>query len=227
MKKLINFLFVRRPEIENKWWHRLFIVFLVGSGIIVFIITVSFTVINFYPKWVMHGDDPLSFSLESNYEKINGKELPCNVDLSAFHISSTEPNINGWGVKCEGVNLSEFDSKRYAKLYSTAHKNLRTQYGFDKYSDDSICAINDRACQLNIIWKGFDLEKADPSYNKFQIEEKNLTRIKVSAVANFWNILLDIMLLMVVPAIVLTLWILFWDSIIYRSILYIIYGNKK
>jgi hypothetical protein len=37
----------------------------------------------------------------------------------------------------------------------------------------------------------------------------------------------DIAFWVMVPLLVLLLWVVFWDSIVYRAILYVIYGKKK
>ncbi len=230
-EKISNFLFVHRPEIDNKWWNRLFTVFLFGSAIIVFILTVYLTVSSYYPNWVIYGDQPLAFSLEPNYQKISGKELPCDLNLFAFPVSATEPAIDGEGMNCKGVILSDFDSKRYATLYNSAEKTLEKQYGFDKYFDDSMCTGGspsaNQTCEFDSFNKGETAEQADPSYGQYLKDYNNLARIKVSETGNLGNIILDVTLWIAIPVLVLVVWILFWSFIFYRTLLYIIYGKQK
>lgn len=222
MKKLLNFILVNREEVKNKWWHRLFIVLLLASAIILFVSVFFSTVNDNNHVWLTY--HPVAFSLEPNYQQANGKELSCDYDISAF--------IHGEGLKCDGVILSEADSKRYTALYSLAEKNLDKHYGFDKYFDTSACRASAPAdkisdCEFDIVMKGSKAEQEDPSYAQYQIDLKNLAHIKVARDVNFLIMFKDIALWLIIPIIILFLWVILWGSIVYRSILYIIYGKQN
>ena len=91
MKKLLNILLVKKPETENKWWHRLFVVFLFGSGVIVFILSIFLTVDSNNHDWITY--NPAVFSFEQNYNEAGGKEIFCTKGLFS----------------CTGIDLSKQD----------------------------------------------------------------------------------------------------------------------
>ena len=126
---------VDRLEVVNKWWHRLFSVVLFGSAIIVFIITISLILASDSHAWVTY--KPVAFSLEPNYQTASGKELACTENVFAFLVSGNDTVINSAGITCEGIVLSESDSKHYEALYRTAEKNLQTKFGVEKYFNNS------------------------------------------------------------------------------------------
>lgn len=231
MKKLLNFLLVRRTETENKWWHRLFSVLLFGSALIVLVFAILLNVDSSdHTSWVTY--KPVAFSLEQNYQQAIGKELLCEEqDLFAFPVSDNEPALNGAGIKCDGVTLSTFDSKRYEALYETARKNLETQFELDKYSlaKCSKPRINGKLSpeEISCMRENLDAWQADPQYPKYQEALKNIAHIKVEREIDFGAMLTDISFWVLVPILVTILWIVFWGAVVYRSILYVIFGRKN
>ena len=241
MKKILKLFSVKREDLklENKWWHRLFTVFIIASGILVLILAACLTIGSYNLKWVVYGDKPLAFSLDPNYEKVVGKELPCEsvIDNSASRLSFI--------IKCNGVNLSHEDSQRYQTLYDAASKYLEQQFGLDKYNSMSCSSsvnptptpegtLND---QFNKIWgitpeqiacvrKAIADESSDPAYPKYQNALKNIARVKVSENSNMGAVFFDILLWIIIPIFALLAWILFWNSVVYRLILYVIFGKK-
>jgi hypothetical protein len=231
MKKIINLLLVHRQETKDKWWHRLFVVILFGSGIFVFILTIYLTVVSYYPKWVVYGDKPLAYGAESNYQEVSGKELPCNLAVDEL---SNDNNHLSFIIQCNGVNLSYEDSKKYKTLYDSVDTYLQQQFGLvDKYSNNCPSAKLKPAGtpftneQLACIRQSMAQEQADPDYIKYQTALDKINVIKVSENSNLWHIIFDIALWIIIPIFVFIVWILFWDSIIYRAVLYIIFGKKK
>lgn len=228
MKKIFNIFLVKRIEIKDKWWHRLFTVLVIGSAIVLFIFS-FFLMLDYSDNhtWITPYR-PVAFSLEQNYKEVSAKESNCVIDYFMFNISKNEPVRNGAGIKCEGVILSNFDSKKYAELYFLAREELEKQYGFDKYFDKTPCLnSSDKFCEMDIIAEGVRAEQKDPFYNQFQNDEENLAKIKIARDVNFGVILKDIALWLIITIPVLILWVIFWYSIIYRVILYIIYGKQK
>ena len=226
MKKLLNFLLVRRSETENKWWHRLFTVLLFGSGFFVSVFAIFLTIDSYNHTWVIHR--PVAFSLEANYQQANGKEFPCNWSFDTTR-AANEPIKSI--IKCKGVEIPLNDARQYGTLYDTARKNLETQYGLDKYTTTDCPKSNGESKlspeQISCIRKVFADQEADPAYPKYQDSLKDLARIKVAQDINFGYMLNDIALWLLIPALVLALWIVFWSSVIYRSVLYIVFGKKK
>ena len=228
MEKIFNFILVERSEAKNKWWHRLFTVFLIGSGIIVLILSFIFAINNdddFSTSWIINR--PLVFSLESNYQQINGKELPCN---STIDFSSGSTYLSSI-IECKGVDIPLSTAKRYQELYDIADKNLEKQFGLDKYN--GVCSnlthnpsggLSQE--EISCLKKHVNDRESDPAYSKYQNALKDIAKIKVETIYNFNGIFNLIILWLIIPAIVLTLWVVFWSHIVYRSILYIIFGKK-
>jgi hypothetical protein len=226
MKKLLNFLLVRRTETENKWWHRLFSVLLFGSALVVLVFAVLLNVDSSDHTWVTY--KPVAFSLEQNYQQANGKELPCNWSFDTTR-AANEPIKSV--IECKDVEIPLTDARTYGALYDTARKNLETQYGLDKYSTANCPKSTGETKlspeQISCIRKVFADEEADPAYPQYQEALKNLAHIKVMRDTNFGLMLTDIGLWVVVPILAAILWIIFWSAVVYRSILYIIFGKKK
>lgn len=226
MKKLLNFLLVRRPETENKWWHRLFTVLLFGSGILVAVFAISLVVDSYNHTWVTHR--PVAFSLEPNYQQAKGEEFPCNWSFDTTR-AANEPIKSI--IECKGVEIPLTDARTYGALYDTARKNLEIQYGLDKYTTATCPKSTGETKfspeQISCIRKVFADEEADPAYPEYQNSINNLAHIKVVRDINYGYILSDIALWLFIPILVLVLWIVFWSSVIYRSVLYIIFGKKK
>lgn len=225
MKKLLNVLLVRRPETENKWWHRLFTVLLFGSGILVSVSAIFLSVDSYNHTWITH--HPVAFSLEPNYQQASGKEFPCDWSFDTTR-AANEPIKSI--IECKGVDIPLTDARTYGTLYDTAEKNLETQYGLDKYTADCPKSNGESKLspeQISCIRNVFTDEQADPAYPKYQDSLKDLARIKVAQDINFGYILSDIALWLFISILVLALWIVFWSSVIYRSVLYIVFGKKK
>jgi hypothetical protein len=228
MKKIIDFVLVDRPETEGKWWHRLFTVFLLGSGMIVVIFAAMAAIMSYNDTstWITYS--PLAFSSEPNYQTINGKELPCSEDLFAFPVSENEPALSGIGITCNGINLSESDSKRYGKFYISAENELHTQFGLDKYNINCGSSSPLTSEEITCIRNSINGEETDPSYPQYQNALNNISpKIKVAQNINYGEIISDISLWAAIPIVSLIAWIIFWSSIVYRSILYIVFGKKK
>ena len=242
MKKLLNILLVKKPETENKWWNRLFNVFLGGTAIVVLISAFFLTIASYKHDWVTY--DPVAFSLEQNYQQADGKELPCkeNLDWDNRQANKGPETI----IQCDGVTITSSDAKRYGVLYNLADEKLRQTSGVKALSDKFIQMCKDEVSLQTFPTtytgtltpafiaqiKCVDLkEKADLSYTQlytqYQNDLKNLSYIKVARNIHIGSILGDIALLLLIPVFSVLIWILFWSSIIYRSVLYIVFGNKK
>jgi len=230
MKKIINFLLVKRPETENKWWHRLFTVILFGSAIVLFISIILLTADIYKHAWFTHRIT--AFSLESNYQQAEGQEFPCNWSIDTTR-ADNEPIKSV--IKCKGVEIPLTDARTYGALYDTAGENLRMQYGLDKYngacsnlpqnpsgkglSKEEITCLNEMQ----------DVMQTDPTYNEYQNASENLAKIKikVSENTNLVTIFSDIFVWLTIPILVIITWIIFWSAIVYRTLLYVIFGKKK
>ncbi len=232
-EKVLNILLVRRSETNNKWWHRLFTVLLFGSTIIVFLFSIALINDGYsWSSWITY--HPVAFSLEPNYQTAVGKELPCEKTFDFLSDKPLTPII-----QCNGIALSSLEEDGYIALYDLADKNLEKQFGLDKYNSTNYCSTTPLTGtqltttgtqltkeQIACFRKSIDAEQADPAYAKYQDALKNIAHIKVARDINFGVLLGDILPWLITPVIAVTLWIIFWSSIVYRSVLYIIFGKK-
>lgn len=231
---------MRRMETENKWWNRLFNVFLGGTSILLLIFTFFLIIDSHKNSSVTY--DPVAFSLESNYQQATGKEFPCNKSIDTSR-SATEPMK--FTIECVGVEITPTDARRYEDLYDQADKKLRQDDGIEELSNKFIQICKDEVSSQTFptTYTGLTPKyiaqiqcvllktKADSSYNqlydKYQNDLKSLAYIKVARNVHVGNVIGDIVLLLLIPILVLILWVVFWSSIIYRSVLYIVFGKKK
>ncbi len=227
--KITNFFLVKRPETENKWWHRLFTVLLFGSTIFVLILTVYLSIGNNNHDWVANN---ITFNLEPNYKEAIGKEFPC---------------VRSLFIKCNDVGVSSYDLDRYEKLWETTRDNLWEQTGLDnKYGADCIKKFGEKLTQFEVVtleleaptnksgdeiicWRKVALDEGnDPAYATYENIIKNLPlTLKVSKDINYGFILSDLAYWIFVPIITVSIWVMFWSTIVYRSILYVVFGKKK
>lgn len=217
---LIKIFLVRRPETENKWWHRLFNVLLFGSGVIVFILTILLNIGTNNESWISY--EPIAFSLEPKYDQSTGKIIPCETTMDSTYLGKPV-----FVMQCKGVTLSYQEAKRYEDLFSSEQTRLLKKYGLDKYNQDISWIESDADERISWLKKSINDRKNDPAYPEYIKALDNLAKVKVSASINFGNIGNDILYWLIIPIITLISWIIFWSSIIYRSILYIVFGKKN
>jgi hypothetical protein len=225
-EKILNILLVRRPETENKWWDRLFSILLYGSAIIVAILAffIVFSESNY--TWISH---PVTFSLEQDYQSVIGKEVVCKETVDTF----SESNRLSFIIECPNADISYGDEQRYQNLYKTADKNLQKQYGLDKY-DLSTCSAPTGSSsssglapsEITCIRTIFANEEADPNYASYQNALAALLKAKVATDIHYGVIVSDILLWLLIIIITFLVWVVFWNSMVYRAILYVIYGKK-
>jgi hypothetical protein len=235
---LRSILFVERVEVQNKWWHRLFTVLLFSSGIIVLVVAGIGTFDSHDTRYEYRWGfiyRPVAFSLEKNYQEVDGKELPCDWNLDFSNRVANQPLLTI--IECEGVYIPQEDSRRYGALYEDAMENLEKQFGMDKYnfascrgssSISSARSSDDEYAQC--VRKNIADEKTDPAYPAYQNALEKLAQIKKIKVArdiNYGVMLGDIALWLVIPLLSLLAWIAFWSAIVYRAVVYIAYGKKK
>jgi hypothetical protein len=242
MKKLLNFILVSREEIKNKWWHRLVLVLLSASVVILFIAMAISTFEDNNHTWFTNS--PKIFSLENNYENVDGKEIPCEESLD-FDTAQTGKDIEVI-IQCKGVEIPYSESVRYAKLYDVAENKLREKDGVkeldDKFTQECKDEISLQTFPTTYTggltptqlaeFKCSELkEKTDPAYinlnQKYKDDIDGIAKVKVNKVFHFGIFLSDIFFWFFIPFISVLAWIIFWNSIVYRSILYIVYGKQK
>lgn len=222
MRKILNFLLVRRPEIKNKWWDRLFKVLLIGTSIILFIGVLGGTILE-RNQWTNYGN-PYIFSLEKNYKEFDGREFTCNTSTNDIDINDKQ---HLWIMKCDGAQISYEDSVRYEGLERVAATKIYKELGLDKYSWDN-CVGNTFGDRSDCIKEMIAAEKTDPAYPNYQNAIKNMPlHIKMTRNILFGSIFTDVAKWILIPIISVLLWIIFWNSIIYKSVLYIVFGKNN
>jgi len=241
MKRILNILLASITETENKWWHRLFTVLLFGSASFVFIFALSLALGSSNYHWITY--HPVAFSLEPNYQQAIGTEFPCDWSFDTTR-SDNEPAVSI--IECKGVDIPITDARRYGKLYDVADEKLRQTDGIKQLDDKYVQICKDEvssqtfpATYTGTLTPEFiaeikctdRMEKADPAYNQlysqYQIDLNNSANIKAIQDVHIGTIIGDISLLLLIPIFSALIWIMFWSSIVYRSILYIIFGKQK
>ncbi len=171
---------------------------------------------------------PTLFSLEENYSEAKGKEFPCK---NVFN-KSAGPKDPVFIFECTGVDVLPENLERYDDLYDAKIGELFKEFGLDKYKNTNPCftveGVSWSPEQVSCIRKNIADERTDPAYPEYEKARKNIPlNVKVVRDINFQVVLSDIARLIFIPLLAFVLWIFFWSSIVYRTILYIAFGSKK
>jgi hypothetical protein len=198
------------------------LVLLSGSSIIIFI-TILLANTDYHSPWTYR--QIKKFSLEDGYDKISGKELPC---YSFRHFDQDESYFK---ITCGDFYIPDSISIYYQELYDIERKSLYQKFGLNKYSGTCTGLARNNFGGLSkeeiLCLNKTDKEmKLDPNYKKYEDALNDVAKIKVSTHINFYSIRDDIFYIIFVPILSVILWVIFWSSIIYRSILYVIFGSK-
>jgi hypothetical protein len=243
--KILSILFVNRLEIENKWWHRMVNVFIFGSTILVAIFAISLFVSN-SEMWKKYSYP--AFSFENNYSSTKGKDVNCFIDFKPAGVSCGEyaDEKGPYEAKYE-VDLSDF-----IKRYNKAIKDEVGQSTIDKICSAGKALQADRnklgvegLDQKMLSCMSLTVDIAPIQLSDFPSNPNNqhltydeyLTEKQVSFLSWLWlnikakmitSIIYPILFQNLIYVILATLgWFIFCESIIYRTILYIIYGKRK
>ncbi|OGL75746.1 hypothetical protein A3E96_00330 [Candidatus Uhrbacteria bacterium RIFCSPHIGHO2_12_FULL_46_13] len=204
MKKLLNILLVRRPETKDKWWHRLALVLIYGSTVAVAIFFAVLLISEESDNWVTKSYTAYSF--EEGYETAQGKEMDCR--FSVLELSRSPVSFFRCGDFSDTTEfLEEYSRARgtYARL-----EELR----LPRSGSGLYLPVADRQGK-----------KTDEQIMVQLIQDGELDNIKVKQTTSFeylsffgnWSVYLLIVLG----------WLIFWESVVYRTILYIAYGKRK
>lgn len=233
MKKILNILFVCRSEVENKWWHRLASVAIYGSTILVMISVIILFVLN-GEMWKKYSYS--AFNFESKYVTAVGEEVECTSKSKPFSVSCAENPINSGDlvVKYNKIIRDKIGADVIKKICVDAEQeggigdNQLTQtevrcidlsYDFVPISDtDFATTVNNQL-----------------TYNKYLTDEQ-LKFVREKDLSRRWDLKAKRTTEIIYPVffknlayVVLSIliWFIFWESIVYRTLLYVIYGRKK
>lgn len=204
--KIKNLIFARRAEAKNKWWHRLALVLIYGSTVFVTVFLAALLISDEGGNWV--SSSYTAYSFEQGYEEAEGKEIDCRFSVTGL---GDLPRVSFF--RCGDLSSgSEFLGK-YAHA-SGSYENL------EQMREQRIQNTPARGGGL---YQRVAKNVVDGEIMVQLIQEGKLDNIKVKRTfsidyASFfgnWGIFILFVLG----------WLIFWESIIYRTILYIIYGR--
>ncbi len=244
MNKLSNLIFVRREGLEQKWWHRLAQVLIWGSTIVIAVFTFllffvgnsfvhySYSAYNFQPNFATakgkiesctfeKGGDPEVFNSTKTARVLYNPNSPTNgfnpIQFGATPVFTNDGDFYSPEIICGDVNFQAYDSNEnnYPSikefLYSYAQYNENSQEHellFNSSGQDEMLIPVD----LNIVMNG-GIDRGDFSNIQTKRVTHFLLRKFIVSILEFVGIILG--------------WFILWESIIYRTIIYIIYGKSK
>lgn len=204
------FTFYLNDEYENKWWHRLTKVLIYGSTIVIFIFSVIFFANDIW-AWSIPNSKYI-YSFEKNYSSTLWLPKKCTFDVPNNIISLmidcgdiSEKSYNG-----EYYFLPDF-LNRYSKSKQYREEFLANE--IDPECESNLSPTILRYCyQLNV------------NYNSLNnaIEQGHFDNIKVKRV--LVTPILKTIGVLLLPTLI---WFFILKSIIYRTLLYVVLGNKK
>ena len=206
MKKILKFLFVRRQETENKWWHRLALVLIYGSTIVVAIFFAILLISEESEYWV--SESYTAYSFEQGYEAADGKEMDCKFSVFESRGGRLSPLSL---FRCGDLDSDTDFLEKYTKARGTY--NQLEELRLPKSSSGLYIPVADRQGK-----------KTDSEIMVELIQSGELDNVKVKRATSFeyvsffgnWSLYLLIVLG----------WLIFWESIVYRTILFIAYGRN-
>lgn len=215
MKKLLNLLLVRRLETKDKWWHRLALVLIYGSTIIVAIFLAILLISEEGEYWV--SESYTAYSFEQGYEIADGKEIDCK--FSVFESSSGR--LSPISIfRCGDLTSDTEFLNRYVQARGTSER-LQELRG-----DQGITELDFSAFKKNYVPVAERSKtQSDDEIMVELIQSGELNDVKVKRALSFdyisfggnWGVYLLLILG----------WLVFWESIVYRTILFIVYGKKN
>lgn len=217
-KKVRNFLIPYIEGIENNWWHRLVNVLIYGSTILILIL---FSIGFFVEKdnWIK--TTPKIFSFEDGYSSTSGKEFECEYKNG---ISSAIPEISCEEISLDGINVVERYNETIRKRFNLkSFECIEQKNENGKYSEESLRCLRE---YINFIPVTADPVSVSADNIGVEISHMRFIRgfsVKINTEIIYLKFFEDIFLILAIVA----GWFIFWQSIIYRTILYVIYGKKK
>lgn len=251
MKKLLNILLVHRTEVENKWWHRLINVLICGSTVLVAI--GSFFVVYTSLHWKDYTYNAYDF--EKNYASAVGHEVGCKFNETSLSLVCDGDQANALDLigkynqilrekypviasYCDSSKdkltptLNEQQLKENLDALQQAGESVQERQAYvDNYSksnDGNYTLKRQPLTDHEFQCKNFAIIKStDPSVDLYAtysswvlqvgFKAKRTTIILYSTLIKHFLIWMSMILG----------WFIFWESIIYRTLLYIIYGKKR
>jgi hypothetical protein len=251
MKKVLKLFLIDREEVKNKWWHRMINVFIYTSTLLVVCISIFLFVQN-KESWKKY--TYTSFNFEKNYDTARGQEVNCSVetepfsascdgkmidpsDLALRHDKFIKDGIGGNIVKRICDNAEQERKLNPDTISDEYIRCLNLTYGKSYSRPISLKDFNNLTQeQIISIRKDASATPLPQSYLDKFLTEKEMSFVKqndwfweIGLKAKYETEIIYKILLKNIFYVILAIscWFIVWQSIIYRTILYIIYGNKK
>lgn len=202
----LKMLIVKRDEIQDKWWHRLVNVLIyVSTGVVIVIAATTL----FPDKFFWEKYSYTTFSFEPNYSESNGRSIYCE-----YHDYPDNYFM------CGDHSLPDI-IKRFNKVMRDKYgagiectKLKQETVGTSAWEWQSVMCEAENSDVYPVHIQGHENETKDFYGN---------TSVKAIRIID-WGILLNYA--GVVSSIALA-WFIFWESIVYRILLYIVYGRVR
>jgi len=235
-----NLLFVRREETKNKWWHRLMLVCVYGGAILMtsVVIGIVFEEIIDAKSYKIYS---YTYNFEQGYEFIEGEEITCGFLMR--RCGDIEEVVKKYNDSVRSVLLTDEIRDKCANVSSVepisrGYVPLSKRYipvGERNYVAAECKII---LSDTEVIKPGLDLSAFGLSESIYSSEQKNFLRDSYNKFENleakqnleevlYSKIIGDVSLGLLVVIFSLIAWIIFWESLVYRTILYIIYGKAE
>jgi len=237
MKKFLNLLIVNRPELAGRWWHRMANVLIYGSTIVVLILGITVICLSCSSWTILRYT---SYSFEPNYSSASGKEVSCYF-YPSFDFSGTESSLSTGNpiIDCGDISSSQELLEKIPVSEDPKPEILPLSYFTQMYGNKiaSTTGLDEEFhgsyVQAILAQALRNTDGSIVTPNEFVNQQINygtshsdwINNIKVKErTFTLWNILVaDIFHVLITTLI----WFIFWESIIYRALIYIIYGKRK
>lgn len=230
MRKILRTIFVRRIETKNKWWHRLALVLIYGSTILVAIfLAILILSEEEGDNWVSWVSYPYTaYSFEKEYPAAKGYEIDCKFPSNSFDVPLVAPTVHCGDLSSNTEFLDRYSRARgtYDKLQELRQQmvsNITTEYipvkhGYIPIGQEYIpryIPVAQRQTATSV-----DNELLDRLIKNGELDNikvKRASSIHYASLLGEWGIYLLLVLA----------WLLFWESVVYRTVLFVAYGRPK
>ncbi len=251
MEKILNILLVRRTETENKWWHRLINVLICGSTVLVAIS--SFFAVYSSLHWKNYTYNAYDF--EKNYTSAVGNEISCvfnevppslvcggdqadTLDLISRYNQILREKYPMIASYCDSskdklaptLNEQQLKENIDALLKGGLSQDQVQQYvnNYSKSSDGNYTLKRQPLTDQEFQCKNFAIIKSpDPSVDLYATYSSWMLQIGFRAKRTTIILYPTLVEHFLIWISIIFGWFIFWESIVYRISLYIIYGPKR
>lgn len=216
MGKLLKLIFIRRQETKDKWWHRLALVLIYGSTIVGAIFLGILLVTEESDNWAKYSYTAYSF--EEGYLTAKGKEIDCKFPVTSLG------NLPLIFFHCGDLSTGSEFLEKYFRARGTYDRLVELRKG-----PENLVKLDLTALKRNYVpvaeRPGYEGTKSDIEIMVELIQSGEMDDVKVKRIMSFeyatflgnWSLYL----LLVFG------WLIFWESIVYRTLLYVVFGRQN